>query len=84
MTPAPLRPARQQVDVRPLDQSIPGDAEPIHQVPGDAGPLILRLLGPQDHLQLDELAQALHVVEVDPCLTDPVEPPPLAATSLRW
>jgi hypothetical protein len=62
------RPVRHQVDVRPLDQLVPGDIQSVHQVLGDAGPLILRLNGPQDHLQLDELAQALNIVEVDPCL----------------
>src|SRR4051794_11699751 len=38
----------QQVDIRPLDQLVPGDAQSVHKMLGDAGPLILRLLGPQD------------------------------------
>src|ERR671920_851154 len=39
------RAALQQVDVRPLDQMALGDAQPIHQTPGDGDPLGLGLAG---------------------------------------
>src|SRR5258706_10929443 len=67
-----------QIDVGTLNELGAPDAKGLHDVPGDLLALMWRFAFLQHHLQLDERAKALDIVEMDPRPVEEVKPALLA------